>query len=65
MEEDIEQNEIKNLEGLCILIGGKTKIRVSIFYAPQGDKINQREIKEIYKTIKGEIEIGKERGCKI
>ena len=65
IEEDVEIAKSKHLEGLCVLIGSKTKVRVSIFYAPQGEKINKREMKELYKTIKEHIEIGQEKGCKL
>ena len=41
IEEDIEQQGTKNLEGLCVLIGSKTKIRVSLFSALQGEKVEK------------------------
>eukprot|EP00794_Sanderia_malayensis_P006438 gene6438-7168_t len=50
------QNEDSNLESIRILLGGRTKYKVGVIYAPQGNKLRIKELQEVYRGLKKEIE---------
>ena len=62
---ELEAKKVKNLESVWAILGHKTKYRVGVIYAPQGDKINNKDLKDIYENIGEEIKEGKEQDNKI
>eukprot|EP00794_Sanderia_malayensis_P011462 gene11462-12660_t len=58
------QNEDSNLESIRILLGGRTKYKVGVIYAPQGNKLRIKELQEVYRGLRKEIEQGQAEGRK-
>ena len=53
------------MKSLWITIGTKTRHKIGIIYAPQGDKIKKAEQREIYNNISEQIKEGRENGEKV
>ena len=59
------ENKEKELEQIWIDMGSKTKYRIGLVYAAQGDKQKVKEIEQNMKRIEKEIRKGKEDGRKV